>query len=147
MGKIDENVLLEFKSTKFKSGGEDETYCTCRTEILHTGIIGYYNNDWSRGLTEAWGHQRWDDSYNGIQDHNFLGSCAKEFRPYDQLEFQVVLPSENEHTLIFDDLEICYLTVTFGDPYWNQTESSMWKCPRRGPGNRDVRYAKYITYQ
>ena len=124
---------LKFKSIKFKPGGENETY-TCSTEILDTGIIGYKKNDWSRDSTWTWGHKRNDDR-NGIQDHNFLGACAKKFRPYDLLKFQVVLPSgKNEGAFItrkFDNLEICYLRVTFGNTPWNQTESSIWKWGNR----------------
>ena len=132
-------MLLKFKSIKFKPGGENETY-TCSTEILDTGIIGYYKNDWSRDSTWTWGHKRNDDR-NGIQDHNFLGACAKEFRPYDLLEFQVVLhngryygdevtPHGGPYPLC-DDLEICYLRVTFGNTPWNRTESSIWKWGNR----------------
>ena len=115
---------------KFKPGGENETYM-CTTEILDTGIIGYWQNDWSRSSWQVWGHER-----NGIKDHNFLGACAKEFRLYDQLEFQVVLHNGrhygNETIMKFcDDLEICYLRVTFGNTPWNRTESSIWKWGNR----------------
>ena len=124
-------MLLKFISRKFKPGGEDETY-TCSTEILDTGIIGYYKDDWKRDAQpETWGHEHWNDRFNGIQDHNFLGACAKDFRPYDQLEFQVMLPSGKESARLFDDLEICYLRVTFGNTRRNRTGSSVWKWGNR----------------
>ena len=128
-------MLLKFKSIKFKPGGENETY-TCSTEILDTGIIGYYKDDWKRDENETWGHEHWNDRFNGIQDHNFLGACAKEFRPYDLLEFQVVLHDgrhygEEVRKKFCDDLEICYLRVTFGNTHWNRTESSIWKWGNR----------------
>ena len=122
----DENVFLKFKSYKFSSSGKNETY-TCHTTILDTEIFGSRLNDWSRGSTQTWGYKR---RANGIQDHNFLGSCAKDFLPYDQLMFQAVIPSgpsETGHYSPYDTLEICNLVVTFGANYPSQRKSSRWE--------------------
>ena len=125
----DENVFLKFKSYKFNPSRKNETY-TCDTTILDTEIFGSRVNDWSRGSTKTWGHKRRVDWADGIQDHNFLGSCAKDFRPHDQLMFQAVIPSgpsETGHYSPYDTLEICKLVVTFGANYPNQRKSSMWE--------------------
>ena len=50
------------------------------------------------------------------------GQGAKDFRPYDQLMFQVVIPPVTEHVGEPDDVEICKLVVTFGE-----NESEMWE--------------------
>ena len=79
----DDEVFLVFRSTKSKPGGIN----ICCTEILDTGIIGHSINDWGRDVMQRWGHKHSDD-----QDHHFLGSCAKDFRLYDNLEVKVMIP-------------------------------------------------------
>ena len=117
----DDPVRLKFKSYKYTPSLAIPY--TCETNILDTGIIGYRVNDWATGSTQTWGHERWDDVSYGIQDHNFLGPCAKDFRSYDQLMFQVVIPPTcDEHVFEPDDVEICKLVVTFG-----KNESEMWE--------------------
>ena len=116
----DDSVFLKFKSTKRE---KNETF-TCRTKILDTGFIGAWVDDWSSGSTQTWGHWVFPSSINhGASDHNFLGECAKDFRPYDKLEFKVIIARPN---VIFDDVEICKLTVTFGKNYPKQEGSSQW---------------------
>ena len=113
----DDEVFMIFRSTKLKPGEKKETR-TCITESLDTGIIGHWTNDWSMDSVQTWGHQHWDD-----QDHNFLGSCAKDFRLYDNLEVKVIIPEGRQiplgafsacAELPIDDVEICSLVVIFG---------------------------------
>ena len=113
-----DEVFMVFRSTKHKPGEKKETH-TCSTEILDTGIIGHWVNDWSMDSVQTWGHEHWDD-----QDHNFLGSCAKEFQLYDHLEVKVIIPEGRKIPvpsqipscveLPVDDIEICSLVVIFG---------------------------------
>ena len=116
-------------------------------------MFGFRLNDWSRGSTQTWGHKHPVDLEFGIwkgkKDHNFLGSCAKDFLPYDQLMFQAVIasgPSATGHYSPYDTLEICNLVVTFGANYPNQgksrwewseedgasTEGSVWQGAQTG---------------
>ena len=97
--------------------------------MLDSGVLGYWKDDWSRDSTQTWGYEQFCDYRYGTQDHNFLGSCAKDFRPHNKLMFKAVVPSGNESSLelLFDHLEICNLSVTFGNNYPNQTGSSRWE--------------------
>ena len=110
----DDEVFLKFRSTK---GENNETF-TCRTEFLDTVDI----DDWIRGSTQRWGYE----VNQGKPNHNFLGECAKDFRPYDKLEFKVIIHRPNVN---IDDVEICHLTVTFGENYPEQKGSSRWVWP------------------
>ena len=112
-----DRVRLKFKSYKYTPSLAIPY--TCETNILDTGIIGYRVNDWATGSTQTWGHKSWNDWILGFQEHNFLGSCAKDFRPYDQLMFQVV-----NHNV--DQVEICKLVVTFGANNSNEREVWEW---------------------
>ena len=108
---------------------------------MDSGITGHWKNDWSRDSTQTWGYEQFEH-WNGLgwiaQEHNFLGSCAKDFRPHDQLVFKAVVPSDNETAFdFFDNLEICNLIVTFGNNYPAQRGSSRWEWSgKRGVGGR-----------
>ena len=121
----DDNVYLEFKSRKRE---KNETF-TCRTKILDTGKVGAWVNDCSTGSTQTWGYSKVSPefiSHNyGKPEHNFLGECGKDFRPYDELEFKVIIPPQIID-LGTDDVEICKLSVTFGKHYPKQEGSSRW---------------------
>ena len=103
----DQHVRLLFKSIKKMPGKEDEVH-HCRTDILDTGIIGFSVNDWATGLRQIWGHKH----VPGKGNHNFLGECAKDFKPHDELMFKIEIVRPGA---IIDDVEICRLIVAFGD--------------------------------
>jgi len=102
----DDDLKIKFKSTKSKS--------SCRTEILDRDT-GFWESNWGRGYSETWGH-------------NFLGSCAKEFRPSDDLEFRVEITT-SKPTVLIKNLEICHLRVTFGTKD-QKIRSSIWEWSR-----------------
>ena len=125
----------------------------CDTELLDSGIIGHWHkNNWNRDSTQTWGFEQYYEWYplenkdgytvwthDGAQEHNFLGSCAKDFRPHNQLIFKAVVPSRNgtHRETYFESLEICNLIVTFGNNYPDQRGSSRWEWSgKRGVGGR-----------
>ena len=117
-----EDVKIRFKSTKSSS--------TCRTEVLDRAIgymltlphLSSLLTNWGRNTSETWGYERYEEEGIRDDDHNYLGSCAKEFRPSDDLEFRVEMPA-SEH--LIDDVQICHLRVTFGSK--DQKGSSTWE--------------------
>ena len=113
----DDKLKISFKSTKSNSSGWTSIHPSthCSTAVLDESG----KNNWGKGETETWGYQRWGD-----ENHNFLGSCAREFRPSDYLEFQVEI-TENRWLWGNDHVEICHLRVTFGNK--DQTGSSTWE--------------------
>ena len=120
----------------WESGTDETVYITfqldnriCLTKYLDTGIIGDNTNDWKQGSNQTWGHQRWTNWLSEEREHNFLGNCADQLRPHDQLKFQVALPfapmSFEDSFCDGDDLQICFLEVTFGNT--DQAGSSIWE--------------------
>ena len=116
-------VFLKFKTYKFTPSLKIPY--TCETNNLDTGKVGISVNDWARGSTQTWGHKSWNGWILGFQEHNFLGSCAKDFRPYDQLMFQVVTPL-GFVVFYHEQVEICKLVVTFGANNSNEREVWEW---------------------
>ena len=134
----DEYVYLRFRSKKYGEfyniHGEKvygKFYTKCLTEVLNGP-----GNNWGRGQAETWGHhQRW-----GGENHNYLGSCAKKFRPgSDNLEFRVEISGG-----LGDDLEICQLRVTFGK---GQKGSSTWVWSADWPNSTQIHPVWYNRYE
>ena len=122
-----EDVKIRFKSTKSSS--------TCRTEVLDRAIgymltlphLSSLLTNWGRNTSETWGYERYEEEGIRDDDHNYLGSCAKEFRPSDDLEFRVEIITDAPIDTI-DDVEICHLRVRFGRK--DQKGSSIWEWSR-----------------
>ena len=120
----DDTVWIRFKTTKSMDGLNYDPWLPmgsnfhCITERLEKESESNWAN-WRRGSTQTWGYERREDF-----EHNYLGSCARDFRPTDHLEFRVVM---RDHDFL-DDLEICGLRVTFGSK--DQKGSSIWEWKR-----------------
>ena len=131
MKRIDTRVC-----NNFESGTNAKVYIKfqfnrkyCRTADLDTAHVGdVWTNDWGRGDTQVWGHQKLDSG-----EHNFLGGC-RDFQAKDQLKAaQVVIPIGSDAVSEWDDVEICNLKVTFGKK--DQPGYSVWEWRGNGKQN------------
>jgi len=130
----DDTVWIRFKSTKSMDGLKESfnynpwlsmgSNSHCITERLEKENENNWAN-WRRDSTQTWGYERREDF-----EHNYLGSCAKDLRPTDHLEFRVVMPDKD----FLDDLEICHLKVTFGSKGLKGSSTWEWKRTDGPPG-------------